>query len=74
MAQSTSPIKILAQPQTSYRERYYSELDPKRKRPNRFIRANRNDGNFDYPTIEVKMIFCLFYFLLLDYLDTKRME
>jgi hypothetical protein len=54
MAQSTSQIRIFAQPQASYRERYNSELDPKRNRPKRFIRADPNEDNYEHPTIEVK--------------------
>jgi hypothetical protein len=49
MAQS---IHIKTQPQASYRERYHSELDPKRNRGQRFIRTDRTDSP-DYPTIEV---------------------
>jgi len=56
MAQSFQQLGFLAQPQSTYRERYFSELDPRRNRPQRFIRADKNPNNFDYPTIEVKLI------------------
>ncbi len=56
MAQPILKPRIFAQPQSSYRERYLSELDPRRNRAQRFIRAERNPYNFDYPTIEVKFI------------------
>jgi hypothetical protein len=56
MAQSFPQLCFLAQPQSTYRERYFSELDPRRNRPQRFIRADKNPNNFDYPTIEVKLI------------------
>jgi hypothetical protein len=54
MAQATAQLRILAQPQVSHRERYTSELDPRRNRPQRFIRADPNERNFEHPTLEVK--------------------
>jgi len=64
MAQSNSQLRFLAEPQLSYRERYNSELDPKRNRAQRFIRAETNSEQLDYPTIEVKFIFKIFSFYL----------
>ena len=54
MADGNSTLRILAQPHPSHRERYSSELDPTRNRPQRFIRADKNDYNLDHPTLEVK--------------------
>ena len=56
MAQSILPIHIIAEPKESYRERYSCEVDPNRNRTARFIRADANPHNLDYPTIEVSQI------------------
>lgn len=63
MAEAPVNIQIKAQPQALYRERYISELDPKRNRAQRFIRADPNAENFEYPTIEVMQTLILFYLL-----------
>jgi hypothetical protein len=69
MAQSKLQLRFLAQPQSSYRERYISELDPRRNRAQRFVRAESNLDRFDYPTIEVKLIFKIFsFYLFINYL------
>lgn len=56
MAKPSIQLSILVQPQLAYRERYISELDPRRNRAQRFIRTDQNPFKLDYPTIEVKLI------------------
>ncbi|CAF1232273.1 unnamed protein product [Rotaria sordida] len=53
MAQLTLPLRIIAQPKPSYRERYTCEIDRRRNLSQRFIRAETNPDNLDYPTIEI---------------------
>lgn len=54
MSQLTSPLIIIAQPKSSFRERYRSETDRGRHRVQRFIRAiSSDDQNYEYPTVEV---------------------
>ena len=57
MAQSTKKIRIIAQPQAIYRERYMSETDTGRCRYQRYIRAEKNSAQLQYPTIEVMETF-----------------
>jgi hypothetical protein len=56
MAHSSPPLRILAQPKASHRERYLSEVDPSRSRTQRFVRADPNPDKLDYPTVEVQEI------------------
>lgn len=54
-------LQILGQPKAFYRERYPCEIDPKKKRAQRYIRTE--DGNkFEHPTIKVLIIYLLFCF------------
>jgi hypothetical protein len=46
-------LRIVAQPQPSYRGRYITEVDKKKGRPNRFIRSENKDKKHIYPTIKV---------------------
>lgn len=56
-ASQNERIQILAQPKALYRGRYPCEIDPKKKRAQRFIRAEKNDQNLIYPTIKVYIFF-----------------
>lgn len=47
-------IQIIAQPRTSYRERYGSEICPEKNRAQRFIRTEDGNKTHEYPTIKVK--------------------
>ncbi|CAF5082327.1 unnamed protein product, partial [Rotaria sp. Silwood1] len=53
MAQSISPIRIIAEPKALHRERYQCEIDPNRNQAMRFIRADTNLNHLEYPTIEI---------------------
>ncbi|CAF2968867.1 unnamed protein product [Rotaria sp. Silwood2] len=53
MAQSILPIRIRVEPKASHRERYLCEIDCRRNRSLRFIRADTNSDHLDYPTIEI---------------------
>lgn len=54
IVQTIPPLRILAQPKTSYRGRYMCETDRRRNRAQRFVRADYNLQGFAYPTVEVK--------------------
>ena len=64
-----SPLRIIAQPKASRRERYFSEQDSGRQRAHRYIRAENNPDRFDHPTVEVKgnknKLFFYFYFFVI---------
>ncbi|CAF2823875.1 unnamed protein product [Rotaria sp. Silwood2] len=53
MADLNPSLRIIAQPKTSYRERYLCEMDRSRNRSQRFIRAESNLDHLEYPTIEI---------------------
>ncbi|CAF2380013.1 unnamed protein product [Rotaria sp. Silwood2] len=53
MAQLNLPLRIIAQPKASSRERYLCEMDRSRNRSHRFIRAESNPNHLNYPTIEI---------------------
>ncbi|CAF1360935.1 unnamed protein product [Adineta steineri] len=53
MANAMPPLRIIAQPKKSYRERYGCEINRQQSRAQRFIRAADNDYKFEYPTIEI---------------------
>ncbi|CAF4974252.1 unnamed protein product, partial [Rotaria sp. Silwood1] len=53
MAQFNLPLRIIAQPRASYRERYLCEIDRSHNRSQRFIRAETNPYDLNYPTIEI---------------------
>lgn len=46
-------LNIIAQPKAVYRERYICETDRRRNRAQRFVRAEDNEYQLVYPTIEV---------------------
>jgi len=46
-------LKIIAQPKAFYRERYCSEIDPKKNRAQRFIRCEDDQGKHEYPMIHI---------------------
>jgi hypothetical protein len=46
-------LHILAEPRASYRERYPCEIDPTKKRAQRFIRSEEHNSKYEYPTIKV---------------------
>ncbi|CAF0714754.1 unnamed protein product [Adineta steineri] len=52
MTQPTQPIRIIVQPKALYRERYGSEQNKTGKQVQRYIRAEDNQLNLEYPTIE----------------------
>jgi hypothetical protein len=54
MAQSIAPLRIVAQPEASYRLRYTSETCGTQSQ--RFLRAVANSDTLRYPTIEVRKI------------------
>ena len=65
MAQLMKQLRILAQPKSTYRERYASEQNKKTKQASRFIRAEDNNRSLEYPTLEVcTNKSCLFFSLL----------
>ena len=51
MAQAMPPLRIIAQPRATYRERYMCEM--RGSRAQRFIRAEDNPDQCVYPTVEV---------------------
>ncbi|CAF3395995.1 unnamed protein product [Rotaria socialis] len=53
MGEFILPLRIVAEPKSSHRERYLCEMDPSRNKSQRFIRADFNPENLDYPTIEI---------------------
>ncbi|CAF4158027.1 unnamed protein product [Adineta steineri] len=53
MTQPTQPIRIIVQPKALYRERYGSEQNKTGKQVQRYIRAEDNQLNLEYPTIEI---------------------
>ncbi|CAF2411645.1 unnamed protein product [Rotaria sp. Silwood2] len=53
MADLIPSLRIIAQPKTSYRERYLCEMDRSRNLSQRFIRAESNPDNLEYPTIAI---------------------
>ena len=75
MSQSDSPLVLIAQPKSSFRERYLSEVYGDRRRARRYIRAISSDGNhqYQYPTIEVNKYMSLCSVVIL-HLDSTRME
>lgn len=60
MAQSILPLRVIAEPKLTHRERYLCEIDRSRNRALRYIRANTNPYNADYPTVEVINFFIKF--------------
>ncbi|CAF0844967.1 unnamed protein product [Adineta steineri] len=54
MAQPNEQLRIIAQPKALYRERYGSEHFKTGNRVQRYIRAEDNQLNFEYPTIEIR--------------------
>lgn len=54
MTESPSVLRLLAYPQDTHRERYGTELDQERGRPQRFIRVSKNPDNYEHPTVEVR--------------------
>ncbi|CAF1403130.1 unnamed protein product [Adineta steineri] len=52
MTQPNEQLRIIAQPKALYRERYGSEHFKTGNRVQRYIRAEDNQLNFEYPTIE----------------------
>ncbi|CAF3726030.1 unnamed protein product [Rotaria sordida] len=52
MAQLNVPLRIIAQPKASYRERYSCEIGD-RNRSQRYIHAENNSNHLNYPTIEI---------------------
>ncbi len=53
VTQPTEKLRILAQPRSLYRERYNSETDPNKNRAQRFIRADDDSSQHEYPTVQV---------------------
>ncbi|CAF0725571.1 unnamed protein product [Rotaria sp. Silwood1] len=53
MTQAMPPLRLIAQPKASYRERYICETDRRRNRAQRFVRADNNPNRLVYPTIEI---------------------
>ncbi|CAF1060927.1 unnamed protein product [Rotaria sordida] len=53
MTQAMPPLRLIAQPKASYRERYICETDRRRNRAQRFVRADKNPYQLVYPTIEI---------------------
>jgi len=49
----TEKLQIIAQPKASYRGRYTTEIDEKKHRAKRFIRAENKRDKHGYPTIKV---------------------
>jgi hypothetical protein len=47
---------IIAEPKAFYRERYSSEIDPGKKRAQRFIRTEDDNKNYEYPTVKVMFV------------------
>ncbi|CAF3772748.1 unnamed protein product [Rotaria socialis] len=48
------PLRLIAEPKSSYRERYMCETDRRRNRAQRFVRADSNNPyQFVYPTVEI---------------------
>jgi hypothetical protein len=73
MAQSMPPIRIIAQPKASYRERYMCEM--RRNRPQRFIRAeDDNPDKYVYPTVEVNYKSNLFASFSLYFLNRFQLN
>ncbi|CAF3745144.1 unnamed protein product [Adineta steineri] len=54
MTQPNEQLRIIAQPKALYRERYGSEHFKTGNRVQRYIRAEDNQLNFEYPTIEIR--------------------
>ena len=54
MTQPTQQLRIIAEPKAFYRDRYGSEHNKNGNRAQRYIRAEDNQFNLEYPTIEVK--------------------
>ncbi|CAF1356309.1 unnamed protein product [Adineta steineri] len=54
MTQLNEQLRIIAQPKALYRERYGSEHFKTGNRVQRYIRAEDNQLNFEYPTIEIR--------------------
>ena len=52
MAVANSPLRVIAQPKKSYRERYQGELAASAAQ--RFLQAADNRFRFKYPTLEVR--------------------
>ncbi|CAF1417055.1 unnamed protein product [Adineta steineri] len=52
MAQASHQLQIIAQPKALYRERYGTEKNKSGNRVQRYIRAEDNQLNLEYPTIE----------------------
>ena len=48
-------LKMLAEPKAKYRERYESEIDPRKNRAHRFIRTEDDNQKYEYPTVGVKL-------------------
>lgn len=76
MTQSPSLLRVLAHPQPTHRERYTSELDPNRNRPQRFLRTASNPNNFEHPTVEVQWLVIRRFLYLVSFcrLDILTME
>ncbi|CAF3920202.1 unnamed protein product [Rotaria sordida] len=55
MTQPSEKLRVIAQPKAFYRERYCSETDPSKNRAQRFIRAEDDIGQHEYPTVEIPL-------------------
>ncbi|CAM4842287.1 unnamed protein product [Rotaria magnacalcarata] len=54
MSTPMPPLRLIAEPKPSYRERYMCETDRHRNRAQRFVRADGNNPyQFVYPTVEI---------------------
>ncbi|CAF1340144.1 unnamed protein product [Adineta steineri] len=53
MTQTSQQLQIIAQPKALYRERYGTEQNKIGNRVQRYIRAEDNQLNLEYPTIEI---------------------
>jgi len=54
-------LQILAEPKALYRERYYCETDPKKKRAHRYIRTE-DGSNYEHPTVKVFINYFIFLY------------
>ena len=54
MNQPTKQLRIIAEPKAFYRERYESEHYKTGKIVSRYIRADNNPLELEYPTVEVR--------------------
>lgn len=49
-------LRILAEPRSSYRERYESEINPEKNHAQRYIPAELGTSLYDYPTVQVILL------------------